>query len=366
MNKTDFSSDCTIAGAGFAGLACGLALAKRGLSVRILEKKADVGFKLRTTGIIVRDAVDQIALLDGLPGDLVREIPAVRLYSPSLRSIRLQAPGYFFLATDTPGVMRWLAEQASRAGADIVFLAPFKGASRIRNGWDLGKQGRCRFLVGADGTNSCLAQSLNLGRNTRMLHGIEHEYRIGQQGSLLEEPDALHCFVNRKIAPGYIAWVLQGVDHIQAGLARRGDRHRAGIKKAMSAFLSRISPLIPLEERTPESVRAGAIPCGGLVRPLARTRALLVGDAAGMVSPVTAGGIHTAIRFGLAAGHAIADCLEGRSLNPAEQLVGSYPRFRAKRLLRFLYDHLQSDWMFNMMLSTTIMRQIASHLYFHR
>jgi flavin-dependent dehydrogenase len=134
----------------------------------------------------------------------------------------------------------------------------------------------------------------------------------------------------------------------------------------MSAFLAKISPLVPLEDRKPDSVRAGPIPCGGLVRPHAKSRALLVGDAAGMVSPVTAGGIHTALRYGLAAGHAVADFLDGRGVDPAGQLIRHYPRFRAKRLLRFAYDHLQFDWAFNALLTSPVLRQVARRLYFHR
>ncbi|HKJ17622.1 MAG TPA: NAD(P)/FAD-dependent oxidoreductase [Xanthomonadales bacterium] len=360
------SGACVIVGASFAGLCCGLALSQRGHSVRILEKKADVGFKLRTTGIIVRDAVDQIPLLDELPEQLTRAIPAVRLYSPSMRSIRLESPGYYFLATDTPGVLRWLADKAARAGAEICFESPFSGATRTRKGWDLGPYGTCQFLVGADGAGSPLARSLGLGQNKKLLYGIEHEYRTSHDYPHLGEPDALHCFASRKIAPGYIAWIVQGVNHIQAGLAGRGARHRSGIKTAMATFLEKTSDIIPLKNQIPETIRAGAIPCGGLVRPLATTRAILVGDAAGMVSPVTAGGIHTAIRYGLASGHAIADCFEGRSINPSEQLLALYPRFRARKTLRVLYDHFHCDWPFNMLLSTRIMRRIASRLYFHR
>jgi digeranylgeranylglycerophospholipid reductase len=85
-----------------------------------------------------------------------------------------------------------------------------------------------------------------------------------------------------------------------------------------------------------------------------------------MVSPVTAGGIHTALRHGLAAGHAIADFLNGRSGDPCEAFVASYPRFRAKRVLRFLYDHFQSDVAFNLLLRTKPMRDAASLVYFHR
>ena len=43
------------------------ALASAGMHVTVLERKADPGEKLHTTGIIVKDAIDQVALLDGLP-----------------------------------------------------------------------------------------------------------------------------------------------------------------------------------------------------------------------------------------------------------------------------------------------------------
>jgi flavin-dependent dehydrogenase len=95
-------------------------------------------------------------------------------------------------------------------------------------------------------------------------------------------------------------------------------------------------------------------------------RALLVGDAAGMVSPVTAGGIHTALKHGLAAGHAVAEFLEGKCEDPAQWFATTYPKFRVKRLLRFLFDRFQSDMLFNVMLSSSLMRMAASQVYFHR
>lgn len=84
-----------------------------------------------------------------------------------------------------------------------------------------------------------------------------------------------------------------------------------------------------------------------------------------MVSPLTAGGIPTALKHGSAAGHAIADFLNGKSADPNDGFVSSYPRFRAKRLLRFLFDHFQSDLLFNMLLGTKLMRTAAGIVYFH-
>jgi len=55
-----YSSDCTVIGASFAGLACASALAQQGLRVVIAEKKSDPGEKLHTTGILVKDVIDEV------------------------------------------------------------------------------------------------------------------------------------------------------------------------------------------------------------------------------------------------------------------------------------------------------------------
>ena len=354
--------DCVVVGASFAGLACATALARAGMRVIVLERKADVGEKLHTTGILVKDAIDQIALLDGLPASFVRRIDGVRLYAPSLRHVDLSAPGYYFLATDTPRLMRWLAERAVQTGAVIAPETSFVSAQRTQSGFDLGELGTTRFIVGADGPNSRVAQTLGLGRNRKFLFGVEHEYA----GVELAEPERLHCFIDRRLAPGYIGWIVAGVGVMQIGLAGRVQSGRLTATEAMAPFLDKISGIVDVRHSKPVSIRAGMIPCGGVVEPVAMRRAMLVGDAAGMVSPVTAGGIHTALKHGLAAGHAIADFLNGKSSDPSEAFVRSYPRFTAKRLLRFLFDHCQSDVAFNLLLGTRPMRSAASIVYFHR
>ena len=355
------ATDCTIVGASFAGLACAAGLARTGASVVVVEKKKDPGDKLHTTGIIVKDAVEQVPLLDDLPPELVHRITGVRLYAPSMRHVDLAAPNYYFLATDTPNVMRWLASRAERAGARIAYGSLFQNAERKQSGFDLGILGTTRFLVGADGPKSRVATALGLGHTTQFLFGIEHEYPRVE----IPEPDRLHCFIDKRLAPGYIGWIVSSVKVIQVGLARRVRGDLAAANSAMKAFLEKIAPVYDFRRLTPTSVRAGMIPCGGIVKPVAARRVLLVGDAAGMVSPVTAGGIHTALKHGSSAAHAIADHLNGKMDDPSTWFVKSYPRFRTKRLLRFLFDHFQSDLAFNALLGTKIVRSAASVVYFH-
>jgi flavin-dependent dehydrogenase len=190
---------------------------------------------------------------------------------------------------------------------------------------------------------------------------VEHEY----EGVEVDGSNKLHCFIDRRLAPGYIGWIVAGVGVVQVGLARRVGGNQFLENSAMTAFLEKIAPVLEVRGLLPVSVRAGMIPCGGIVHPVAAPRVLLVGDAAGMVSPVTAGGIHTALKHGLAAGHAIRDFLDGKAEDPSAWFVRSYPRFRTKRLLRFLFDHFQSDLLFNLLLGTKPMRVAASIVYFH-
>ncbi|WP_232207671.1 FAD-dependent oxidoreductase [Pseudoxanthomonas sp. J35] len=89
----DPSPDLVVVGASFAGAACAIAAAQRGLHVCVLERKRDPGDKLHTTGIIVKEAAEY-TLLNQLPSTLVRRIEQVRLYAPSLEQVALAASGY--------------------------------------------------------------------------------------------------------------------------------------------------------------------------------------------------------------------------------------------------------------------------------
>lgn len=44
----------------------------------------------------------------------------------------------------------------------------------------------------------------------------------------------------------------------------------------------------------------------------------------------------------------------------------SYPGFRLKRALRWSFDCFQSDWVFDQLLSTAVLRRAAQWVYFQR
>ena len=323
--------DLVVVGASFAGLVAARTAAHRGLKVAVMDAKPEPGARVRTTGILVREAVAEC----DIPSALTRKIHGVRLYAPNHRSTDLFAPGYYFLATDTPAIMRWLAREAARAGADLLFGARFENASRTDDLIHIRGAGlKTRYLLGADGAKSRVAKVFGLGRNREFLIGMETEF----EESPTVDPDFLHCFVDSALAPGYLGWVVPGVGLTQAGLAVSNGPFGAKRKPDFDAFLNRIDSHFALWNCEVKAKRSGPIPCGGLVHPISTHRVLLTGDAAGLVSPLTAGGIRLAFQYGRRAGAAIAEYLQDGGADPGALMVRDYPRFGLKTWMRRLWS----------------------------
>ena len=147
----------------------------------------------------------------------------------------------------------------------------------------------------------------------------------------------------------------------QVGLAARWPH-----KPDLPAFERKLAPLFDWSRARRIARRGGRIPVGGRLARFARDRVLLVGDAAGIVSPLTAGGIHTALESGWRAAHAIADYLDADGPEPARAATAAYPRFALKRALRVVADLPLPNWLFNAMLGSAALRLVASSIYFHR
>src|SRR4029450_10195582 len=113
-------------------------------------------------------------------------------------------------------LLRWLAREAEEAGVRLLLGEPYRGARPEGTGIHLAGAGiEARFLVGADGARSRVAADFGLGRNRRFLLGVEAEYE-GVRGV---DEELLHCFLDSRLAPGYIAWVVPGMGVTQVGLA---------------------------------------------------------------------------------------------------------------------------------------------------
>jgi digeranylgeranylglycerophospholipid reductase len=311
--------DVVVVGASFAGAACALAAREAGLRVCVLERKRDPGIRLHTTGIIVSEAAEETPL-SRIPGEYMRRIERVRLYAPSLRSILLQRRDYYFLTTDTANVMRWLADELRAAGVELRLMQSFTDARQVDAAWQVEGLGRTRWLVGADGAKSRVAARAGLGRVRDFLYGVEYEFA----GASLREPDALHCFVSKHYAPGYIGWAAQNPGGVQFGLAFRhrpsrsgvpdidglrarvGDRRRdrrasATWRPAAGTHRHRRRPALPHQARAALDVRSLATRLA--VRPAARHRATALGCGTGLLPSPCAlmrVAVNTLARCGLA------------------------------------------------------------------
>lgn len=346
--------DLVIVGGSFAGLACARTAAMRGLKVCMIDAKPEPGSRVRTTGILVKEATDEF----DVPARLTRKVRAVRLYAPGGSSVDLSAPGYYFQATDTPELLRWMAAEAQLAGAKLMYGARFESARETRNGLCLPKLDiETRFLIGADGARSRVAEHFGLGSNRRFLVGAEIEC----EPIAAIDPRFLHCFADSELAPGYIGWIVPGHGVTQIGIAARHRR-----KPELRALVDRAKQMFGLKHLHIVARRGGLIPTGGPVAPLGRGRVLLIGDAAGLVSPLTGGGIHTALSFGRRAAQIVGDYLCDRGAHPAAAFASIVPQYRLKRMLRAGLDLAPPNPFIDAMLMTPPMRALAQRIYFHR
>jgi flavin-dependent dehydrogenase len=320
----------------------------------VVDARPGPGRGIRSTGILVKEAADHWEV----PRHLTRKIPGVRLYSPSMRRLDLNRPGYYFLATDTPGLLSWWAREASRQGVELRWGSPFLGTRPRADGRTelTGLDLSCDFLIGADGARSAVARSLGLDTNDRFLVGLEAE----AQGVRGMAEDRLHVFLDSELAPGYIGWAVPGVDGAQIGLAARGNE-----RPDLELFLSRIGTVLDCSRLTIDGYRAGLIPVGGPLRRFFRDNAMLIGDAAGWVSPLTAGGIHCAIAWGRDAGVAVADHLLDRGPHPARPMRPRVPSFACKLWLRRLFDLRPPNRLYELALGNRAARLAAQLVFFH-
>lgn len=346
-------TDVLIAGGGFAGLECARALAAAGISVTLLERKKAAGVGMHTTGIIVGECAEEFSV----PEYITRKVTDVRLFAPNLKYIDLQAPDYFFLTTDTPALMQYLSDEAEKAGATILYDTPYENAVE-KDGEILVNDGAfsCKFLIGADGPRSKVADHFNLGQNTKFLLGAEAEY----EGLNLPQ-NSFYCFLDQTLAYGYLGWVIPSVGVTQVGLACRMPQ-----KPDIDAFVARMKGVVDFSGAKVAARRGGLIPVGGLVSPFARDNVILLGDSAGIVSPLTAGGIHTALHYGKILGETIAKYMHKNGEHPAGVMAKIYPRFYLKQGMRMAYEHLAPNCVLNTVLTNPLFRILASDVFFRR
>ncbi len=331
--------DAIVVGAGLAGLQCTRLLAGHGLEVALVDRKHSLAEGVHTTGIFVRRSLEDFALPAAHLGPPIRN---VTIYAPSRRSFDFSSTRDEFRIGRMGPLYERLLKDCRAAGAQWLPATSFIGATptpfgsivRLRD--STGEHAlQTRMLIGADGTNSRVARELKLSENHRWIVGYEEVYH---RDSPSGEP-RLHCFFDRRYAPGYIAWVADDGQGLHIGVGGYG--HKFQPPAALDRFRESLAGLISLDGARLIERRGGRIPVGSVLPKLASSRGLLLGDAAGAVSPLTAGGLDPCLRLSELAAKTVHAFLQNGS-DTAQ--LNAYDgrqfrrRYRARRALRWIYD----------------------------
>jgi flavin-dependent dehydrogenase len=197
----------------------------------------------------------------------------------------------------------FLIEQAIDAGADFrdgatVTEISERGA-RVDGQWI-----ESELLIGADGANGPTAGSLDLA--DKRIYGVALEGNLPHH---LSDPARWQSTVVIELGtiPGGYCWIFPKGDHINIGV---GGWENTGprLRKHLEEFCKRRG----FDYSKLQDTRGYRLPARRPNASLARGRALLIGDAAGLVDPLWGDGIYAALVSSKLASAAALDLLAGR------------------------------------------------------
>ncbi|CAN5770501.1 NAD(P)/FAD-dependent oxidoreductase [soil metagenome] len=323
------SFDVVIIGAGLAGLQCAKLLSRRGAKILLVDRKTDLTKGVHTTGIFVRKTLEDFEFPIGTLGKAVRN---VTLYSPALKAINLESEKDEFRVGKMGLLYENLLKECLENGVQFSGGTSYVSAETAKDQTivSLKKEGKIydvetKVLIGADGANSRVAKDLNLDENKEWIVGYEEVF----QSSNSNEP-RLHCFLDARLAPGYLAWIADDTEEIHIGVG--GYASDFNPREALKSFKEKTGKLFDLKNAKLVETRGGRIPVGGVLRRIANEHGLLIGDAAGAVSPLTAGGLDPALRLSRFAADIIWERLQ--TDDPKVLLQYSGELFRARFVSR--------------------------------
>ena len=184
------------------------------------------------------------------------------------------------------------------------------------------------FVIGADGANGTTARAFGLGDG--IVHGVAYEGNV-PYGTVDRDRYARRAVVELADIPGGYGWVFAKGDHVNVGVGAwqsEGPRIREHLKRVCLAH--------ELDPEQLECLRGHRLP---LRRPgvrIAGERALLVGDAAGLIDPVSGDGMYECfVSSRLAAEAILAGRLDGYQASVEAELG---PLHRASWTLKHALD----------------------------
>lgn len=363
------SFDVTIIGAGLAGLQCARLLARQGVNVLLVDRKHALDQKIHTTGIFVRRTLVDFDIPDDCLGPPVKH---VTLYSPGLRSMEFVSEHDEFRVGRMGQLYQRYLQQCLLAGVrwmpETSYLNHSQSNGRLTVQLGRGTQTHSvttRYLIGGDGARSRVARDLKLDLNREWIVGIESVL----EGARLDGPPRLLCFLDPELAPGYIAWIAHDGEETHLGVG--GYASRFDPPSALERFRARVAHLIDLRNARQIERRAGYIPVGGVLRNIANNNGMLIGDAAGAVSPLTAGGLDPCMRLSAFAAKVVAEYLASGNAQVLEAYSGELfrSRFASRLWARRIASTFNQPQLLELgcaIMRVPLLNRIARHVFFGR
>lgn len=304
--------DVAVIGAGPAGSVTAGAIAERGFSVALIERDSFPGESNvcgGTTSMAVADSFEVPALV------IERTISKFNCYFPG-ESFSFDVP---FASFQRRVFDRFLAERAVSKGAQLLTrtvvtdVEAGDGGVLVKAAGRLGAEPRqlsAQLVVFADGPDTMAARVFpGVGfrrRPSRTMQGLLYEFEWPANPL-----DSLDFFFGSELVPWGYGWVFPKRDLVNVGVCgiiAAGSSGR-GMRGSLDYFVREHPVSSNLTRgRKVSRIQAAIIPVEQAPRIYAR-RSLLVGDAAGMVEPFSAGGNEYAMRAGLLAAKTAADAL---------------------------------------------------------
>jgi geranylgeranyl reductase family protein len=319
--------DAIVVGAGPAGSTCAYRLAGAGASVLLLDRARFPRDKPCGGGVTVR-------ALDVLPVSIAPVIEDV----VNVAELRLQ---YRTAVERGSGAPLAVMTQRIRLDAHLVAEAVRAGAE-FRDGTKVDRVETCngrvvvaaggerlstQALVGADGVNGIVGRELGLGGNQAV--GVALEGNV-PWGKLERGRYSSRIVMELGVLSGGYGWVFPKGDHANVGV---GGWESEGPR--LRAHLARLCAQHGIGTGDLEELRGYRLPLRSPRSTLARGRTLVVGDAAGLIDPLSGDGMYEAFVSARFAADSVLDLLAGR----AETLEGY-----GTGLGRSLATHLWASW----------------------
>lgn len=273
-------TDVGVVGGGPIGLATARVAAEYGAQVIVFEKNPEGPLPSCCTGLVS----PRTLLTLGVSNESVlREIRALRVHLPRGGWIDLRSNEVKALVIDRKKLESELLLLAHEARVDVRFeteAVNAKPGKLIVRSNSENQSITVPVIIGADGPRSQVASWFSLGQPADYIAAAQVELEAKHTHS-----DQVDVFVGEEVAPGFFGWSVPAED----GIIRVG----LGVlpPQTPGAFLDRL-----LAERYPNrhirARSAGWIPLSPSPKS-ATTGAILVGDAAGHVKPLSGGGLYT-------------------------------------------------------------------------